>query len=176
MNYFGLIRAAAGWPSSMSFLPVSTRSLPSIRRIEKFLSRKLPTLDVFAVRREGDRFRQAADLELLHLRHFVSVDAQENRRSVLVVEERFLAGVRAAQQGGGGKIAARTDGEAFGPVADHNLVEDARRIGRHIDDANRVDIVIRGSGAPIVRRHRELTVRREVDIVRPKAGCDVVLL
>src|SRR3954470_11138108 len=129
MNYFGLIRAAAGWPSSMSFLPVSTRSLPSIRRIEKFLSRKLPTLDVFAVRREGDRFRQAADLELLHLRHFVSVDAQENRRSVLVVEERFLAGVRAAQQGGGGKIAARTDGEAFGPVADHNLVEDARRIG-----------------------------------------------
>src|SRR5438445_818264 len=27
--YFGLMRAAAGWPSSMSFLPVSTRSLPS---------------------------------------------------------------------------------------------------------------------------------------------------
>src|ERR1700733_5580871 len=59
---------------------------------------------IFAVRCERDGLGQSADLDVLRLRHLLAVDLQEREAAVLLVEERFLVGIRAAQDRGNCKI------------------------------------------------------------------------
>ena len=86
----GCGRIAAGWPGSVSDLPVLTRRSPSTRRIEMSWS-IVADIEVAAVLAEDRAFRQAAHLDLVARGHLLAVDPQRDDGAVAVVEERVLA-------------------------------------------------------------------------------------
>src|SRR5579875_3805009 len=86
-----------------------------------------------AVRAEGEAFGAADNERVADLLHFLAFDAQERDGRMLVMIERRLRRVGAVEQQRDGVTADWTDGKAFGPVADRDLIDDAWRIERQVD-------------------------------------------
>ena len=140
------------------------------------LGDEVADVEIAAVVAEDRAFRQAADLDLVGLRDLLAVDPQADDAAVLVVEERALGGVAAAQEQGDGELAGRADRQALGTVADHDLVDHARRRELEVDHADGVDLAVGGAGVAVVGRQRQLAVGRDVDVVGPRAGIMSYLL
>ena len=157
-------------------LPVSTSWSPTTCRIVTSLSRKLPTYRYFPSSLNTRPSGKPAHLDFVGPRHLLAVDLQRHDRSVAVVEERVLVGVRAAQDHRHRHLAVGTDRKALGPVADDDLVDHARRHGLEIDHGDRVDVAVGGARQAVVRGEQQLAVRRDVEVVRPPADRDVLLV
>jgi hypothetical protein len=54
-----------------------------------------------------------------------------------------------------------------GAVADHHLIDDARRIRFEIDDGRGIDLTVRGTGIAVIVDDAELAVRGDLHIIGP---------
>src|SRR5215207_3240822 len=92
---------------------------------------------------EHRRLWQPADLDtLLDLSDFLAIDLQDREAAVLIVEKGLLVRVRAAQDYSHSHIALRADSKPLRPVADRNLVNDARWLCFEIDHTDRIDLAV----------------------------------
>src|SRR5215469_17201102 len=94
-----------------------------------FQDRKIPVEEIsdkniFAIRREDRRFRQAANLYILRLRHFLAVDAQNAHASIFVVEKGLLVRIGASENNRHGNVPLRAHGETFRAISDNDAVDE----------------------------------------------------
>src|SRR6266542_1354572 len=138
--------------------------------------RVVADVEVLAVVAEDHALGQAAHLDLAHLGHLLALDLEDGETPVaLGVEPHGLGHAGAAEQHGDRHVALRADGEAFRRIADHHAVDDPGRRALQVDDADGVDVSVRGAGVAVVRADADLAVRRDADVVRPESDRHVVL-
>ena len=56
------------------------------------------------------------------------------------------------------EISLRANRQPFRRVADRDVVDDPRRVGGEIDDADRIDIPVRGAAIAVIRGQGQLAV------------------
>src|SRR5215469_5207839 len=117
---------------------------------------------------------ETARFDVAYFGDFLAVDTQHCDVAIALVKIGALV-VGTGQDHGDRHIALRRDCESFRPIADHNAVDDAYGIEFEVDHAHRIDAAVRGAGAAVVGRERNLAAWRHCDIVGPLPGRQVKL-
>jgi hypothetical protein len=149
--------------------PAIVAPAPGVRKQDE--SAAVPAAEA-TVRRESCTLRQAADLDLLSLGELLAVDPQHRDTAIAVVEPGGLV-VRAGENGDDRNISLGAHRHTFGPIADHNAIDDARGLSIEIHDAYRLDVSCRRARATIVRSKRDLAGRHDRYIVGPEPRREV---
>src|SRR3989441_12895132 len=91
-------------------------------------------IEVLAVGAEHHALREAAYLDLAHLRHFFVVDLEYGQAAVsLDVEPHALRHARPTQEHGHRDVAPRADRKDLGRVPHHHAIDDLRRVVTEFD-------------------------------------------
>src|SRR5207247_6911127 len=114
--------------------------------------RVVADIEVLAVGAENHTLREAAHLDLAHLRHFFVVDLEYGQAAVsLDVEPHALRHARPTQEHGHSDVAPWADRKALGRVPHHHAIDDLRRVVPEPADADGVDVNVRRAGITVAR-------------------------
>src|SRR6266542_6439506 len=112
------------------------------------------------------------DLGFGDRRELGPVDREDLEQSVVVEERRAFWTVGAVHHGDGDEFSVRRHGDSLRRLADRNGVDDARRLGREVDDIDHVGVAL---PAALVAEHRNVALRADLEAVGADAADHVAL-